>query len=265
MTLRLCIFGNSHLAALRDAWGRNPGRWPGVAVTFLAAPKDYLLQTRVQDGRLVAIHPAARAVFSRLCGLSEVSLADHDALVVAGASIGVPAIMPLYRDMRWTGLIGFDHPLPPRQAQITLVSAAAARAAMASVLQQRLGYVFASRLRQFTARPILLTAQPRVSDIILTNPGPATRLHNLAVQNGDGAAIGQVFDQVATKVLADLQTVFLPQPTETVTRGILTKLSYMTDAKRLNATMDAPQPQADVMHANSLYGALLFDQIIQAL
>lgn len=265
MTVKLCIFGNSHVGALREAWIRNPGRWPGLSLGFLAAQKDHLLQTGVQDGQLVATNPESRLAFERINGRSGIALADYDGFVVAGAAICVNAILPVYRDSRWIGLPSVAaNPVADRIAE-TLISCAAANAVMRAGLQERLGHVFAQRLRQHSNLPIFLASQPRVSQEILTAPRPALRLHNNAIRNGDAETLGHGFDQIATDLLGGLSCTFLPQPAQSCTHGILTRLEYVTGARRLTAAMDAPQPKSDVLHANGAYGALVIDQIVAAL
>lgn len=264
MTLKLCVFGNSHAAALREAWMRNPGRWPGLELSFLAAQKDHLLQTAVRDGQLIATNPDSEAAFVRISGLSRVTLADYDSFVVAGASVCLNSILPIYREARWVGLpsvaadAGLTIPAKP------LVSRAAARAVMRACLQKRLGYVFAARLRQHSAQPILVTSQPRISAEILLAPRPLTRLHSIAIRQGDANVLGQEFDDLARDVLAELDCQFLPQPAQTVTHGMLTALDYVKGAHRLTAAMTVPQPESDILHANGLYGALVIDQIAAA-
>lgn len=260
MTVRLCVFGNSHAAALREAWMRHPGRWPGLDLGFMAAQKDHLLQTAVREGRLITTDPDSQAAFERICGISAVTLADYDGFVIAGASVCLNAILQIYRDSRWVGLPS----VAAAKGPANLVSRAAARAVIRASLVDRLGYVFAQRLRQHSTQPIFLTSQPRISQEILTAPRPLTRLHNIAIQQGDGETLGQEFDDLAAQVLAKLTCQFLPQPAQTVLHGMLTRFEFVMGAHRLTAEMTAPQPKSDILHANGLYGALVLDQIAAA-
>lgn len=265
MTVKLCVFGNSHAAALREAWLRNPGRWPGLSLDFLAAQKDHLLKTDVRDGQLVATDPLTQAAFERISGKSRVTLAEYDGFIIAGASVCLNAILPIYRESRWVGLPSVVSVADPAHLQQILVSRVAARAVMMARLQARLGYVFAQRLRHHSLQPLFLTSQPRISEEILFAPRPVTRLHNLAVRAGDGETLGQEFDHLAHRVLAELGCQFLPQPLQTVRHGMLTGLDFVKGAHRLTAAMNSPQPQEDILHANGLYGALVIDQITAAL
>lgn len=260
MTLRLCILGNSHVAALRDAWMQHPGRWPGLTLHFLAAPKDGLLHTTVQDGRLVPTCDSSRTALLHSCGISDITLADHDGFVVAGASICLQSILPLYRDARWHGLPSFARDTDV----VASISGAAAQAAMTAILQDRMGSILVSRLRANTDLPIVLTSQPRISAAVLRSPRPEMRLHKVAIDHGDSNALGANFDTAALGLFAGLGCRFLPQPPQTVSHGVLTDLAFMNGALRLTAAMTQPQLKTDISHANALYGALLIDQIVAA-
>ena len=258
MTLRLCIIGNSHVAALRDAWMQQPDRWPALSLDFWAAQRDHLRRTIVQHGRLMPTDTAGRAEMQQINGRSDVDLAEFDGFVIAGAAICVQAILPIYRDARWTGLPSVRRGTP------ALISAGAARAVMGAILQDRLGYALAHRLRPQCVQPILMTSQPRVSAQILQSPRPELRLHSVAIRNADADALGAGFDGVATDLFTGLGCRFLPQPPQTVAQGVLTQVQYVRGARRLSADMGALQPQSDLMHANAQYGALVLDQIAAA-
>ena len=265
MTARLCVFGNSHAAALREAWIRNPGRWPQLHLDFMAAQKDHLLQTEVRDGRLVPTDPETEAAFRRISGISSIRLADYDGFIIAGAAICLNAVLPVYRDCQWVGLPSRGHTKDPARQAKLLISRAAAHATMQDILRSRLGAVLADRLRQNGQQPVFVTAQPRISAEILTAPRPVTRLHNIAIRNDDADTLGRDFDQAATGMLAGIGCTFIAQPARTVSHGVLTGLEFVKGAVRLTAGMDAPQPAADILHANGLYGALVLDQIAAAL
>lgn len=264
MTLRLCIIGNSHVAALREAWLREPGRWGGFTASFLGAHQDLLLQTEVRGGRLIPTTFAARQSFEKISGVSDIDLDAHDVFVIAGSLVAQATALQIYRDARWIGLPSLaacaDLATMPEQ----LISRPAALAAMQAGLSTRMGARLAQRLRTGTTRRIFLTAQPRVSEVILKAPRPVTRLHNIAIRKGDAAALAQAFETAARDVLARSGTTFLPQPAQTTSHHLLTALAYIKGANRLAATLNVRQARDDIIHANGNYGALVLDQIAEA-
>jgi hypothetical protein len=260
--MRVCILGNSHVAALRAAWGQQPDRWPGLHPSFVAAPRSLLQHMAVLDGTLVPTDATTRAALQRLCGQTEVTLAAQDAFVIVGLSVTLATALQPYRDARWPGLPSLDqwpdlHSLPHR-----FVSAEAAQAIVSDMLHRRLGVQLVQRLRAATPCPIYLIPQPRSSDMILKHRSPATRLHRIAIGNGDGAAIAGLFDRSLAMTLAAAGAQLLPQPAPTIRQHLLTDHRFMAGPERLEPVHEQDTP--DTNHANALYGAVVLDQIAAA-
>lgn len=269
MTLRVCFLGNSHVAALRDAWRQGPDRWPirwpGLEAGFVGAHKDLLLRTELRAGRLVPADAAAAAAFRDLSGIEDVDLAAWDAFVITGCLVSVATAANTYRDCRWVGLPSVAAHPDLASAPERLSSRAAARAAIEAAMASRLGPRLAAHLRAMTDRPILLTSQPRVSAAIKARRRTVTRAHHIALGNDDAAGLSAMFEAAAARVVAGAGALFVPQPAGTIEDHILTALPYMQGARRLTARGRAAQPEDDIMHANAAYGALVLDQVVAVL
>jgi hypothetical protein len=264
MTKRVCIFGNSHVGALKEAWTDNPGRWPEVKVQFVGAHKDLLLQTASVNGRLVATSDPAKRAFQTLSGIEAVNLRDFDAFVVAGCLVSLANAANTYRDCRWIGLPSLESATNLADGPERLVSYPAARDTIAASLATRLGPRFAAHLRNGTDRPIYLTSQPRVSASIKAKRRVVTRAHHVALENGDADGLSAVFEDAAARAMTEHGAPYIPPPPEPIEDGILTARPYMDGAHRLTAGARIKQPNDDIMHANARYGALVLDQIMAA-
>ena len=258
---RVLFLGNSHLAAVREAWGLNPGRWPGLQATFLGAHKDLLLQSTVQDGQLVAATDNARTAFQRLNGVTGVDLRAADLVVICGCLVAALVAAGLWRDARWPGLPSLADEPDLAGLRPTLISAPAARAALAGMLEQRLGLKLARHLRAGHDGPILLASQPRVSAVVRRKPRPEVRALVQALGAGDGPALSALFDTAAALAAARAGATWLPQPAQTIEAGLLTALPYIQGATRLTAAPGLAQPEDDITHANAAYGAAVLDQV----
>jgi hypothetical protein len=259
--MRVCILGNSHVAALRAAWALDPGRWPDLSPGFVAAPRSLLQHTAVQDGHLVATSPKTQAALHRLSGCTTVDLGVPDAFVIVGLAVAMTVALQPYRDARWFGLPSVAAVDDPGTLPQGLISARAALAIVRANLTQRLGMQLAGRLHAATRQPIFVVPQPRISDSILARRNPATRLHKIAIRNQDGAALAALFEQAATAALAPCGALFLPQPALTVSQDLLTAACYMSQPEHL---LLRPPNDDDITHANAQYGALVLDQIANA-
>lgn len=263
---RVLFLGNSHLAALRQAWDTHPGRWPGVAATFLGAHRDLLLQTALRGGRLVPVTPAAQAAFAQLARLDDVDVAGQDLIVLAGCMISVPQVAIATRDMRWLGLPSVVNASDLAAMPGALMSQAAVRATVDRKLAARLGPRLTRHLiAQGADVPILLASQPRISETIRTSGRAALRpvaggmIEVLTL--GNAAQLSDLFEAAAERAMQAAGAGYLAQPAQTIVDHVLTAVGYMQGAMRLSKQDDEAQPDDDVLHANAAYGAAVIDQV----
>ncbi len=266
MTRRICLFGNSHIAALKEAHRAGPDRWPGLEMQFVGLHGELLMQTVIRDGRLAPQSDAAAEALQAISGLSEVDLRSFDAFVVTGCNIATFSAVTVYGGLRWPDLPSLDRQADLAAMRPILVSEGVARATLVAMLAERLGLRFIRHLRAGTDRPIWLTQQPNVSASVLEGETPAKlRTHLRAMARGDAAHIARLFAEVAPLATCEAGAGFLPQPAATVVEDILTDTAYCEGATRLAARPGIPQPARDFLHANAAYGALVLDQISGAL
>ena len=265
MTQRICIFGNSHVAALRTAWQADPKRWPNLQVHCVGAHRGLLLDTEARQGWLRPTTPDAKSAFARLGGGDGVRLADYDAIVVAGCLVSLALTVGLYRHMQWLGLNATAQSPNLAQSPKALVSSAAAAQTAAHSFANRLGPQFIRHLRPHVQAPILLTAQPRVSADLLESRDPTVQGHKQVHLADDGPAITRLSEAAASQAVTDAGGHYLPQPADTVAHHIMTNSAYMRGALRLTADGSTAQPPTDLRHANAVYGAKVLDQIAASL
>jgi len=259
--LKLCIMGNSHLAALRHAWTTHPNRWAGIDAHFVGAHKGLLLETQVNDGWLRPSSDASKAAFARLGGGRGIRLADYDGFVLAGCLVALSLSASVYRRLNWIGLPSVAEHENLAQDPKLLVSRGAAIATMQAKFAGRLGPKLIEHLRPHTPAPILLTSQPRASAAVLGSSDPKTRAHRVAHTLGDSRELERVSEQAANRAIVAAGGIYIGQPPPTITDHILTDPAFMLGAMRLTAKGDQQQPKDDVRHANAAYGALVLDQI----
>ncbi|MCX7299850.1 MAG: hypothetical protein NTX73_05625 [Rhodobacterales bacterium] len=264
MTLRLCIFGNSHIAAMREAWRTNPGRWPDIEARFVGAHGDLLLQTEIRDGHLYPMTTESRDALKRLNGIESVDLASSDALVIAGCQVALNHAVQLKRSMRWIGLPTLARTPELAMMMPALVSYSAARASLCAILSDLLGPTLARHFRAGTGKPCWIVSQPRYSVAVTQTKKPHLKPYVAAVRSGDGASLSSLFHDAADLAARAAGATFIPQHPGTIRRDMLTATQYMRGAMRLSAREDLPQPPDDISHANALYGALVIEQIIAA-
>ncbi|MES2144715.1 MAG: hypothetical protein V4516_10245, partial [Pseudomonadota bacterium] len=109
MTYRLCVIGNSHVAAFKLGWDQLAARGDAltraIAPTFFGAPRDGLKNLAVRDGRLVPTADFVRDHFARMSGgRADVDPAVYDGFLLVGLGASMKRALRFYRTHRWFGL-----------------------------------------------------------------------------------------------------------------------------------------------------------------
>src|ERR1700748_2002214 len=82
----ICVIGNSHTAAFKQAWdNRAPAVADGVSLTFFAARSQYLDTLVYEPGAFVSRDPElSERLRLTSGGKDRIDLADYDAFVLIG-------------------------------------------------------------------------------------------------------------------------------------------------------------------------------------
>lgn len=262
MTISLCLIGNSHLVALQDALRSAPDRWPTLTCRFVPFRRRTALECRVEAGVLVPDSPAARFQLGYYAGVETLPLRQFDAFAVVGLNLKLLFALALWKCARWSGLPSLAGVPDLAGLPHGLISPAAARAALAATLGDLVGPVVACRLAGAGLGPVLIVGQPALHRrAIWTDKGRFFGIGR-AIEVGDAAAIAALHDAAAARAAASAGCRFLPQPVPTRHSDLLTRTVYMLGT--LPAGSDRPAA-IDHTHANAAYGALVLDQIAEAL
>jgi|GEM_PF-2926070 len=253
MPVRLCVIGNSHIAALKLGW--PAAGIAGIAPTFFGAPADGLRHVVLENGVLVPRKSDIAGHFRTISGGSDrIVLAGHDAFLLVGLNVSSKRILRFYKTHAWVGLNG--------TAGKTVVHPGFAMEFMTERYGATRMAELAATIAGATDRPVLAVAEPHWASWARTAPaGTADYGWQDAAASGDGPAIGGLFVQAVAAALAPCAQ-FVPQPEETVEDGIMTRADYNKDASRL---IGGEGGGTDASHMNAAYGAVLWPRVEAAL
>lgn len=259
MTLRLCVIGNSHIAALKLGWDRlmaeaAPG-WAAVEPTFFGAPSDGMRHVALQGTALVPTRQKISSHFRALSGgYDRIELTRFDAFLLVGLNVSSKRILRFYKSHAWVGLAG--------TAGKTLVHPDFAKAFLTERYATTQLVEQARTIRQATGKPVLALAEPHWADWARQAPeGTSDYGWDAAISAGDGPALGQMFETAVGAALAP-QARFIAQPPETVADGITTRGAYNKEASRL---ISGEGGGTDASHMNADFGRALWAAIRPAL
>lgn len=263
--IRLCLFGTSHLAALRLAYQAEPERWPTLAITFVGATGSKLLDHQIKNGIMSAGNPALQRSFRVMAGVKTLKLQDYDAFALSGCQIGPHMIGHLYGQARWTSLPSYKNAGLDPTGKLSLMSEAAIDAVLHHRITHSVAGVLGRNLRHSTGAPVLVTSSPRPDAALMKMKKHKLIAQKRAVWQGDASHLSDRYDGLADQCFADMGLSYLAQSSHTIRDHLLTRTIYMEGAIRLTEKETIPQPKDDLMHGNAAYGAAVLDQIIAAL
>ena len=262
MTVSLCLIGNSHLVALQSALLAQPDRWPGLNCRFVAFRRRTALESRITDGALVPDSPAARFQLGYFSGAETLPLGDFDAFAVVGLNVKLLFSLALWKGARWSGLPSLAAQTTLSDLPFPLISPPAALAALRANLSGLVGFVMARRLAEGCGKPVLILGQPALHRrAIWTDKGTFFGIGR-AIQVGDAPQIAALYDAAATRAAEQIGARFLPQPSRTKVSHLLTRPGFMLGAL---PEREGRISRPDHTHANAAYGALVLDQVAEAL
>ncbi len=230
---RICVLGNSHLAAVKLGWDQRPAAHDAARMDFFGTPGDGLADVAIEAGRLVAQTPKVQAAFAMTSGgMEAVTLADYDAFVIVAlrysmASL-VRTIYARYRSEEHNNLDG----------DVTMVSDATFLATARRKLERSRAVELANQLRGVVSAPILIVPQLLVSEAILqaTDDALDAPLWQAAVRAGDDVALDETLTRI-TAALGDDRVGFLPQPAQTRAGHIFTRREFGVGSVRLRVCL----------------------------
>lgn len=251
---RVCIIGNSHVAAWRVGMALVPEWMSACDTEYFAGQSDLMRHIELCDRVLVPTSELTRRRMKIVSGeKTEIALDDYSHFVVIG--LGLNTVDPV-ETLREFGL-------PPFQEAAAdgapLISKAAFAALVESLARRSTAACIAGLVRKVTDARMVLVPQPYPSETVLNVPH-WKRL-------GDAGALGcaaELFRASAAKVAKELRCELLLQPSATVVKGHFTDKRYSTGSVRLG-TESVEHPDAEPFHMNAAFGAEMLRSCLRLL
>jgi hypothetical protein len=265
MTKKVCIIGDSHIAAFKSVWNTDAERWPSLDLDVFGAQSDNLADFYVRKGKFVTNNKEQRKHLRELTGRARLDLDEYDALILTGMQFSIASVVRMLRttshlDQPSCAAVPNDE-LPSRP----LLSNRLIQLYMEERLTQTLCYQVAKSLTKHTHSKgnrtrLILASQPRPASHAL-ELGKAYNGFRVLQRDGDAAYAEQVFERNAEKMCHTLGAAYLPQPEQTREGHLFTSHPFSQGSVRLRSGEDREHKSNDVLHANPTYAGLVLDQI----
>lgn len=250
MTHRLCIIGNSHVAAFATGWKGIAADWPGIAVTFFAARGAQLGSLKARNGALSSDNREITKSLEWISGgRASIVAADYDEFWLVGLRFGVETIMSVYEAFWSEG----HSPDPSRMP----ISDPAFSRAAESLLRQSVASGVYRKLRSISNAPVSLFPQPNPSSAAIGADEARTEPFRLAARNHDEAVLWHQYRAAMVRVAGEMQVRLCEQPDHTREQEIFTAVQWGRGATRLKPGLEREHGSQDTIHMNEKYGALM--------
>lgn len=261
--MTVCMIGNSHIVALKEA-SEYRSDLDFSQVRWLWAPGRSLGTLQVEAGILSSRDEATIERLSERNDQASVVIAEQSAFVIVGLGISPLLVAEMYRDSRL-----FRHATPKTHLISRALFDANARASISAVTGLRI----AKLIRQYTDVPIALVSQPATLATSLHWTRPALRRGRVArpaisARFDKYEKLANLYKQICSENLGEflfdeysraLRDVAmhehlhaLPQPADTLQGGMTLEIYLRQHATR----------PSDLIHTNRDYGSRIIDQLL---
>jgi hypothetical protein len=257
--MKICMIGNSHVAAMRLAWDQVAPDHPDTEVSIYGGHARNLVS--VKANAAAALQFDGPPLWSFRVGTEpsrarSIPLAGVDAVVITGCDFGPPCVFRTYKRYHFAGLKGRRKQALTREYFKRAVSEEATASAAG---------VLASCVQAAVAAPVFLVPTPLPAEAGFSDMDkPRMEPYRAARDSGDGEALMALFGELCAELQAKNITV-IRQPEVTKASELATLQSYSDNSARLRADDDALHPENDYFHMNASYGQLVWADIFDAI
>lgn len=246
---RICVIGNSHIAAIKQAWDELAPDHPGLKMSFFASGGMRLKDLKADDGKLAPSTQYLTERFYSDTGEKAIDPSQYDVFILVALGYGLTHIIFTALDYRAdsmnTGLSPYKH----------LVSDACFKEAATDKLDGMAVTSVLRELRSLTDKPVILLAQPLPSarKLYRCKTGQFKDIVNY------GDKLMDIWLEYGRKLSKDYRIKIVYQHPVTVKERFFTRGKF-SGGVHLSEKLDdysRPAPPADMHHMNTNFGKLM--------
>ena len=245
MSRRICVLGNSHVAALKGGWeaGKTPDN---LKADFFGALSDGMASLSCIEGKLIPKEPEAAEFFCKISGKrTGITPEDYDSFLLCGMGLFPVCVFNNYNR--------FATPSTRNTKAPHYVSDACMDDLLWDQIDRTMSVHCARLVRKSTDAPIYLAWQAYWAETLLNIAWRAEQMGQL-LEYGDQDYVHARMRTIEDR-LGEEGFSFLHQPAETITKGIMTKARFSRGSVLFREGLNRPHRDNDVFHMNSDYGA----------
>lgn len=242
--MKICVIGNSHLAAFKLAWDDLADTYHNKAEMIFFGSPGKSLEVAIESGYLVPTTEKVKKDFHNTSGgLTKIDFADFDAVLLVGLGCSIWCLSEAFGTHRV-----YDAPFSIKDTTYKTISAACIAQICVDQMKNTAMFQIASLIRSTSKIPIFIIPTPFYSETCKNNWKESFLALNACrtVQTSYHTAISQLCQSfVAT---------FIPQPDSTITDFLFTKENLSKGSVYLDRSLKRLHRETDYTHMNQEYG-----------
>ncbi|CAN7210332.1 hypothetical protein [Rhizobium sp. LjRoot254] len=273
MSLRICIVGNSHVAALKRGWPAVREKYPDTTIDMFGTYGTSFLDLSVSDGKIIADSETSVAYFKLTGGSTEIALDAYDRIVVVGAGARIFTMANVLKTLcppfmnadLLRGSEGGDRKPVQKLARFyrgqepSLVSSALMRQTMIARSAKTPAAALIRQIAASSSIPVYHLPAPFPSSTTLALK-PKSAISRL-VGMGYGPLFSDILWDAAESAVRGMADVIRP-PENLLVEGLLTDSIYSTGAARLDEELGEHEDD-ELLHMNGAYGAVVLQHMLE--
>jgi len=240
--MKICVMGNSHLAALKLAWDELVTDYNQVELVFFGARANAMTHLKEENGCLVPTNDRTKQdILFTSNGLELVDFTYFDAVLLYGLACDVRIFSSTLQNHKIDKNADSSRQFMTRDCFSKVCQDGA---------EHSLLFKMATMVRRLTDLPLIVSSSPFPSRACVDDAS-----HNWDfLVNDDSEMIRQGYDDGIQRAFRVFQAKVIPQPERTVTDNIFTKTHYSNASVRLIEGFTFVHPENDHAHMNKDYG-----------
>jgi len=240
--MRICVIGNSHLAALKQAWDQLTFDYREIELVFFGARASAMTHLEVQNGCLVPTNEETRQdIYFTSGGQSLIDINGFDAVLLYGLACDTHIFSPALATHRVGNIADTTRKIMSLSCFTRICEDRVRRSLM---------FKIASLVRSVSGVPIFISPSPFPSRSCVEDTSGKWNIlaanYCQPIQQGYYDGINRAFQS--------FEGIFLPQPGDTVTDFLFTKTQFSKGSIRLIEGLSSAHPDDDYNHMNKDYG-----------
>ncbi len=229
--MEICIMGNSHTGALKQAWDAVIDDFPNIQITFFAQGQDTLNYLIVQNNKLIPEREGfAKALEFISGGKREIDPTEYDIFLLYGLNARANFFIP------------------------NTFSTAVVNTAMKDLTNGSLSYTLLQRLRKITDKKVFIGHnQLTATDNVISTDYPESYIKGI--------------EKINEFIYRPLNAELICQPLETIVNGNRTKGEFSRGSKKIivrSSDIDnTAHVETDNCHMNAQFGELWLSNFLK--